>query len=295
MWFQWIAFGRLMRFRARPVARMTLIALLTTLIVACGYWWGMATWRDIERMSANVTMDVFVDDDASDSVLVSNMKLMSTLPGVRHVQFDHGEQVWAMYREHVRLDGDDLAEIVELPHRLRLTMRPIGAIASRMTETEDLVKSMVANDLVRVVWSPTHVEQLRNRREEFRLAVIVGASLIVLLIMVAVVYAFRAEVHHAGIDLSVGAVLGAAPSTTAFPHFLACATAAVVGAAFACLLLALARPPVLDRVFWLGAVTAIEVVVVVLAVMVALIIEGWLLTYAAARKSARHGRADRAS
>lgn len=295
MWFQWMAFGRLLRFRARPVARITLVAFLTALIVASGYWWGMSAWRDIERMSAQVTMDVFIDEGASEVAIASNIEQMSALPGVRRVQLEDGERVWSTYRERLRIGGEELAQVVELPHRIRLTMRPIGVSASRMSETEDLATSIAGSDLVRVVWSPTQIEQLSLRRQEMVVAIAVGASLFFLLLLTSVVYSFRAEVHHAGTDLSVGAVLGAAPSTTAFPHFLVCASAAIVGSGLACLLLACMRPFVLDRVHWLGVVTATEVLYVVLAVMIALIVEGWLLTYAAAHKSARHGKADRAS
>ena len=295
MWFQWTAFGRLLRFRARPVGRITLVAFLTALIVACGFWWGMATWRDIERMRADVTMDVFIDDGASDVAIASNMKQLSALPGVQRAQFDDGERVWATFSERMRIGGDELAQIVELPHRIRLTMRTIGTTASRMSETEALATTIAGSDLIRVVWSPSHIEQLNRRREELTIAVAVGSSLFLLLLMVSIVYSFRAEVHHAGTDLSVGAVLGAAPSTTAFPHFLVCAAAAVVGSALACLLLAVVRPFILDRVSWLSSVMAMEVLYVVLGVMIALIAEGWLLTYAAAHKSARHGKADRAS
>lgn len=295
MWFQWGAFGSLLRLRARPVARMVLISFLTTIIVAVGFWLGMATWLDIQRMGSDVTMDVFVQDGVTDSTLAAHVALIASLPGVSHVQFDDGDRVWALYRERIRVSGDDLAEVVQLPHRIRITMTPRGTTEQRMTETEDLVTKIVGSDLVRVVWAPELIERLTHRREEFWLALIVGASLFLLLLMVSVVYSFRAEVHHAGTDLAVGAVLGAAPSTTAFPHFLLCASTAIVGAGFACLVVVLARPFILERAAWFGTVPTSAVLYVVLAVMAALITEGWLLTYTAARKSARHGKADRAT
>lgn len=295
MWFQWMAYGRLLRFRGRSVIRITLVAFLTTLIVASGYWWGMSVWRDIDRASAQVVMDVFVDEGASEDAIATSMKHLSALPGVRLVQFEDGDRVWASYSERKRIDNEDLSQVVELPHRIRLAMRPIGTSASRMSETEELATAIVGTELVRVVWSPTQIEQLSFRRQELVFAVAVGASLFFLLLLTSIVYSFRAEVHHAGTDLSVGAVLGAAPSTTAFPHFLVCASAAVIGSGIASLLLFTMRPFVIGRIHWLDLVTLSEVLCVVLVVMSALIIEGWLLTYAAAHKSARHGKADRAS
>ena len=177
MWFQWMAFGRLMKFRARAAMRMTLISFLTTIIAACGFSLGTATWLDIERMSDDVTMDVFVQVDASDSTLLAYVATIYSLPGVAHAQFDDGDRVWATFRERMRVEGDDLAEVVHLPHRIRLTMTTMGTTASHMTETEDLVTRIVRNDLVRIAWAPEHVAHLAHRREELRLAILVGSAL----------------------------------------------------------------------------------------------------------------------
>jgi len=272
-----------------------LVALLTALIVAFSYWWGMATYGDIERMSAHVTMDVFVQDDAADSILSSHRAQLSSLPGVRRVQFDNGDKVWSAHLERMRIGGEDLEEIVQIPHRFRLTMRPAGATTSRMIETESLVTSIVGSELVRVAWSPDHVEYLSNRRAELRLTLIVAIVLFVLQLVVSIVYSFRAEVHHAATDLSVGAVLGAAPSITAFPHFLICTLAAISGCVVAAAILLVVRPMVVERVPWMSAVELSELLCAVSAVMLALIVVGWLLTYAAAHKSARHGKADHAT
>jgi len=294
-WFHWMAFKRVLRFRIRPVLRMTMVSFLTTLIVALAFWWTMAAWNDLDRMSRDVVMDVFVQDDVADSTIVSYVKSISSLPGVRNTSFDSGDRVWLSYRNRLRVEGNDLDDVVRLPHRVRMSMTTRGTHASRMTETDHLVTMIVGDDLVRVAWSPSYVAQLGQRRFELQFAVIVGAGLFLLLIMISTVYSFRAEVHHAGADLAVGADLGAAPSITALPHFLVCATAAIAGAALASVVIAVAHSLLLAEIHWLASVPMREVLYVVLVVMVALMVEGWLLTYVAARMSARHGKADRAS
>lgn len=295
IWFQWMAFGRLLKFRTHAAIRMTLIAFLTSLIAAAGYCLAMATWLDVERMSRDVTMDVFVSEQASDSTLATYVSTIYALPGVAYAQMDRGDEVWESYTDRLNIEDDDLGEVVHLPTRIRLSMSSMGTSASRMIETERLVTMILGNDLVHIAWSPTQVNMRAHRREELRMACIIGSVLFLLLVMVSVVYSFRAEVHDAGTDLSIGAVLGAAPSTSAFPHFLVCVLTAVLGAGLVCGLLTIARPHVLPGIPWLSTVSLADCVKVVLVVMTALIVEGWLLTYAAARRKARHGKADRAS
>lgn len=295
MWFHWTAYTRLLKFRLRPALRMVCISLLTSLIAASGVTLGLATYRDVERMSSEVIMDVFVANTVADSTALSYISGIYTLPGVSHIAFDYGTSVWEDYTDRLRIEGDELGDVVDLPHRLRMVMTSEGTSISRMAQTEDLVRRIIGADVVQVAWSPEQIAQLTQRRKEMQTGMVIGSVLFLLLVIVSVVYSFRAEVHDAGTDLSVGATLGAAPSTSAFPHFLLCTTAAVVGALLASAILYVTRPVVLKSVPWLDTVSLFDAVKVVLVVMAALILEGWLLTYAAARKRARHGKADRAA
>jgi cell division protein FtsX len=93
--------------------------------------------------------------------------------------------------------------------------------------------------------------------------------------LLAILYAFRAELHRAEPDLNVGVLLGASSSFVAMPHVLVSTIAGALGLGIAAGILALAWPQMTAHASWLATVQPHEVVVMGSVLAVAGLLVCW--------------------
>lgn len=255
-WFHVAAARSVLGRRRRAVARMVLTSMAATLWCLVGGIWALATWRETQAMASQTIMELFVPDGVSSDATSQIVTTLRAMPAFAAVRVVDAETVAQTFRNDIGLDPG-LAEIMRAPTIIRCAMRPDAVTVSGMTMTSAACRS--AFPLVSgAYWSTEYVYAIERRRSDIVVMGSVAGLLSAIMFILAILYAFRAELHQAESDLKVGVLLGASPSFVAMPHMLVSTVAGTAGLAMATGLLAAAWPQLVLWAPWLASVQAYE-------------------------------------
>ncbi len=262
LWFHVRSAGGLLRRRKGPVVRMVTVAMIGTLWSVVGGSWFLATWRDIDRVAGDVRIDLLVRSEASDSAVREAVEEIRELPSADLVRFVRENEVWREFSNDVGAE-EDLRAVVTMPRFIRIIPNSDAATMSQLTLMTSAILTRYGDVVHNATWPREYVRLLDSRRNDVMILAIIAGALSLIMFMLAVAYAFRAEIHAAGDDLRVGAILGASLWWTAMPHILVSLVAGALGLGLASALVAGAAGPVLERVPWFAAVRPDEVMLIV--------------------------------
>lgn len=253
LWFHAGAAGNLIKRRRGPVMRMVLVAFIGTLWCVAGGVWTLSTLRDIQTETSQVQVDVFLNSETSDRQARAIARGVAAQPSVLRARLVHEEDVWNEFAGLVEVD-DDLRTVVTMPRLVRFSPQQRNVSFKAINLTVGGIEAAYRDHIDEVVWPQAYVQMLDARRRD--LILLGGASGILSLVMflLALVYAFRAEIHVAGGDLRVGALLGATTGWIAMPHLIVSALAGATGLVIAFGAIAGTAEFVVARLPWLAAV-----------------------------------------
>jgi len=285
MWFHVSSMRRLMVRRKGPCIRMMFTAFVGTLWCLVGAAWALGTWRDTERMAADVRMDVMLHAGTSDSVIRSLIHTLRTMPSVAGVEWRTPERMWSEFSHDLRLD-DELRTVVDVPDVVRL--RPSGTALNERSMT--LLASASEDswpDVYKVAWPVDYVRAIDSRRRDVMILGGAAAALSLVLFMTALFHAFRSELHRAEQDMRIGALMGATPSFMAMPHLLIGMVTGCIGLIVAVALISVSWTSILAAMPWMGAVRTEEFALWVGVLAAAGLVTCWWQGVTAARRAGR--------
>jgi cell division protein FtsX len=259
LWFHMRAAGQLLKRRKVQVLRMAAVAMVGTLWCVVGGLWSVATWRDIDRQAAEVRIDLLVRVEATDSAVRVVVRELSELPSVDHVRFVRENEVWREFSGDVGAD-DDLRAVVSMPRLIRLAPKTTAATTGQLLLMTSSVLSQFGDVVYDVAWPRAYVDVLDARRRDLTVLAIIAGALSLVMFVLAASYAFRAEIHTAGGDLKVGALLGASSAWVAMPHLFVSILAGIAGVVLAGTFVAVGARFAVERLPWVRTVEADEVV-----------------------------------
>ncbi|MBU3741640.1 MAG: hypothetical protein FGM24_05070 [Candidatus Kapabacteria bacterium] len=272
-WFHVAAARSVLGRRRRPVARMVLTSMAATLWCLVGGIWALATWRETQTMASQTIMELFVPDGVTPDATSQILTTLRAMPAFASVRVVDAETVAQIFQKDIGID-QGLVDIMRPPTIIRCTMRPDAVTVAGMTMTSTACRSAFPL-LSGAYWSRDYVYAIERRRSDIMVMGSVAGLLSVVMFVLAILYAFRAELHQAESDLKVGVLLGASPSFVAMPHVLVSSAAGTAGLAIAGGLLAAAWPQITARASWLTSVQPHEIVMMAATLAVAGLVVCW--------------------
>lgn len=284
-WFHRSAAATLLSRRKGAVARMVLTSTAASLWCIVGGIWALAMWRETTQMAGRTQLELFLHADADASAVSNVRNTLERMPAIDRVEVVDGDRLWRELQRDLRLEDTGLTDIVRPPTLIRCTPRVDEVRSDRMTLLASTIRD--AHPVVdRAIWPYDYVRVIERRRTDIMVLGSVAGGLSVLLFILAMLYAFRAELHLAGNDLRIGAVLGATPTFIAMPHILVSMTAGLVGLGLACGAIAGAWPWLSGAAPWLALVQPWEIASMAGALgVIGSVISWWQSVATAARAS----------
>lgn len=229
MWFHFQAAGRLMSRRKGPVVRMVVVALVASAWCIAGAMWAFGTWREANDRASAMTIDVVCDDYLSPVGVKNLAATIARKPGVVEATVQSSDAVWKEFATELRIADQDLRGVAELPTLIRVRLSPELVTQHDVERVVAELRQGSQRAVASVTWPRTYVVMV----EELRTTLLVfgGAAgvLSLILFVVGVAYAFKAEVHRAGSDLRVAELLGAPMRWIAAPHIIVGLLAGTLG------------------------------------------------------------------
>lgn len=287
LWFHMQGAGRLLTRRKGPVIRMVFVALVGTVWCLSGAVWGVAVWRDLDRRAQEMSVDVIGPQDSLDVAIRAMAADMRKRPSIAGVRLMSGDVVWREFAREMRLEADDLREVASVPTILRLNLRPNMVSVTSTDRFVRSLKDMYPEATASIVWPRDYVEMLDAGRRDVIVLGGVAGVLSLILFFLSVTYAFRAEIHRAGSDLRVAALLGASVSWIAAPHLIVGLVAGAVGLTLGTGLVLLARPYALEHAAWLHTVHVVEIVSWTAMIVVSGVVLSWWQSASSVRGATR--------
>ena len=289
LWFHLIAARSVLRRQPRAVVRMALTSMVATLWCLVGGIWAVASWRETQAMASETLMELFVPAEAAPDVIPGLLQTLRAMPSIGTVRVIDGDRMLRSFQKDVGIDAT-LTDMLQPPTVVRCTMTPAFVTMRHMTSSSDACKAAFPL-LTGVHWSREYVYAIERRRADILVMGSVAAVLSAIMFLLAILYAFRAELHRAEPDLNVGVLLGASSSFVAMPHVLVSTIAGALGLGIAAGILALAWPQMTAHASWLATVQPHEVVVMgsVLAVAGLLVCWWQSVSTVSRRTRAKHG------
>jgi len=149
------------------------------------------------------------------------------------------------------------------------------------------ISSMYTLDIEKVIWPADYVNMIDARRMDITMFGGAAGILSLFVFLIALQYAFRAELLLAARDLKVMSSLGASPFWSAAPHFMFGLTCGAVGFAFAIGGFLIVRPYLLGGAAWLSTVTLVEILALTAVLSGIGVIFAFIQSLTSARKSYR--------
>lgn len=261
LWFHWRAAMQLLKRRKGPVIRMVAVAMIGALWSVVGGSWFLATWRDIDRQASEVRIDFMVRSEADDAAVREAVQDIGELPAVDHARYVRENEVWREFSDEVGAD-DDLRAVVTLPRFIRVVPLVDACTTNQLTLMTSSLLSRYQEVVHNATWPREYVRVLDARRRDVVVLAIIATALSLVMFVLAVAYAFRAEIHAAGGDLRVGMLLGASRLWTAMPHLLISMIAGAIGVVLSAGIIAAVANVTLEHVPWLARVQAHEVALI---------------------------------
>jgi cell division protein FtsX len=235
-------------------------------------------------------MEMFVPHDAEATVLNDVVRTMRAMPAVASVEVLDGATVLRTFRKDVGIADATLDEVMHPPTLVRSVMRPAFVSSRQMAAIAEA--SAAAFPMVgSAYWSQPYVQAVERRRADILVMGSVALALSAVMFVLAIFYAFRAELHEADRDLQVGVLLGATSSFIATPHILVSSLAGFVGLVLAAATLAGSWTPLLSLAPWLSAVQPLEVGMVAGVLAVTGLLLCWWQSVVTVARRARLARA----
>ncbi|MCX6140090.1 MAG: hypothetical protein NTX15_04550 [Candidatus Kapabacteria bacterium] len=259
LWFHVQGAGRLLARRRGPVLRMMVVAAVGTIWCLAGATLGVSVWRDLDRRAQEMTIDVIGPNDSTNQAINAMAMDMRRRPSVASVTLMNGEAVWREFSHDMHLESDDLRDVAAVPTILRIHLRPVLVSMSSTDRFVRSLREMYPEATSDVVWPKPYVEMIDASRRSVLVFGIVAGLLSLVLFLIAAAYAFRAEIHRAGSDLNVAALLGASVSWIAAPHLLVSLVAGAVGLLIGVGVVLVARPYAYVYASWLEHVSVGEI------------------------------------
>ena len=273
LWFHLLAARSVLRRQPRAVVRMTLTSMVATLWCLVGGIWAVASWRETQAMASETLMELYVPSDAGSDVVSGLVQTLRAMPSIGSVRVIDGDRILRTFQKDVGIDAT-LTDMLQPPTVVQCTMDPAFVTMQHMTSTSDACKAAFPL-LTGVHWSQEYVYAIERRRADILVMGSVAAALSAIMFLLAILYAFRAELHRAEPDLNVGVLLGASSSFVAMPHVLVSSVAGALGLGLAAGVLALAWSQMTVHASWLSAVRPHEVIIMGAFLAVAGLIVCW--------------------
>ena len=287
MWFHIQGAGRLLTRRKGPVTRMILVALVGTVWCLAGGALGLSVWRDIDRRAGEMIVDVVMQHHTTDAEIRSIVADLRRRPSVARADYLSSEQVWKNFSQELKLESDDLREVAAVPRIIRLRLQSRIVSVSKTVVFIRSVQDTYPESIDRIVWPRAFAEMIDSSRRDVIGFGGVAGTLSLILFLLAVAYAFRAEIHRAGADLSVAALLGATPGWIAAPHIIVGGVCGLVGLVFGVTLVVIAREIGSASAPWISSVSAVEILVGALLIAMLGLLMTWWQSIISVRRIAR--------
>ncbi len=204
-----------------PGTSMSALLSLTLLFLLFNIFWVAARTSDqlLVDIVSNVTMEVFLPEEVSDSAVVQLADTLQNLPGVvsaSYISKDLARQ------ELSNLVGVDLLvgydSLNPLPRSFVMTFEPKAITLAQLTSTENEVKRLAAG--VTVQYSRDWLESAEGIRKLIRQIGLVLGILIVLAVVVSSANNIRLMSRVRGVAFRQMLLLGADPLLIAWPYML---------------------------------------------------------------------------
>ncbi len=288
LWFHTTAAGRLLARRKGPVVRMVLVALIGTLWCMVGGVWTIATYRTIERQAESIQVDVFLRPSATDREARVLNRTISALSAVDRSRLVREQEVWREFSGDVDVD-EDLRAVVTMPRLIRFWPKARHASVAELDALAASIEKAYGDRVDQVVWPRQLATVVESRRSDLVVLGTVAGALSVVMFLLALVYAFRAEIHVAGGDLRVGTLIGARAGWIAMPHLLVSSISGLLGLLLALALVAVGAQYATSYVPWVGVVHVNELGTIAGVLAVLGFSVCWWQSLAAGRAAIRKG------
>lgn len=278
-----------MKRRKWPVLRMVLVAFTGSVWCIAGASWILAVWREVDAQAENVRVEIFLHSDASDSTATNFTHTVRQIPGVVSARLVAGDELWNMFAREVGAENE-LREVVALPSIVRLTLKSDFVRTPSLSLLTSAIERQYPELVREVVWPREFVAMLDSRRSDLTILGLSAAVLSIIMFSIALMYAFLAEIHQAGGDLELGALLGANRAALATPHFVVGVIAGFLGlaSAFVFGLVVLMNGTLLLP--WLRYVGSTDVALIAATLLVPGLAIAWSLSINAVRRAEVKGR-----
>lgn len=288
LWFHLLAARSVIRRQRRAVLRMTLTSMAATLWCLVGGAWALASWRETEVMASQTIMELFVPAASEAEIISDLLRTLRQMPSIATVHTIDGASALRSFQQDVGIDSA-LTDMLTPPTVVRCTMRPSAVTTLHMSAVARAC-GYAFPSLAGVHWSREYVRAVERRRSDILAMGSVAGILSAVMFLLAILYAFRAELHAAEPDLRVGVLLGATSSFVATPHILVGGVAGALGLAAAGGVLAVAWPTLTQWAPWLTAVQTREITLMAAVLAVAGILVCWWQSISTVARRARAKR-----
>lgn len=229
MWFHLQAAGRLISRRKGPVVRMVVVALVASTWCVAGAMWALGTWRDANDRAAAMSIDVVCSGDSTGLTPQMLARRVAQTPGVVEAAVQSSESVWKEFARDLKITDENLRTVADLPPMIRVRITPELVTQRDVERVSEALRQISKRSVASIAWPREYVAMVEENRQT--LIVFGGAAGVVSLILfvVGIAYAFKAEVHRAGADLRVAELLGAPMPWIAAPHTIVGLLAGALG------------------------------------------------------------------
>lgn len=251
-----------------------------------GVVWVLGMMRETDALTQNVQLRVALRSGTGTDTVQTIRRALAQMPAVQGVSFKSGRTAAHDFFRSIDVRDPSLEEIISVPDVVIVTPQRDYCTMPRMAMLERTITSTFP-EVERVVWPSDLVLSIERRTTDLVLLGSVCGILSIFLFVLALSYAFRAEIHAADSDLAVGWIMGARSWFIAAPHIVVGITATIVGAGVAALSCTAAWQSALAALPWLVRVRPDEVGITVTAcAAIGCTISVWQ-SVAAARQAAK--------
>lgn len=287
MWFHLQAAGRLISRRTGPVVRMVAVALVASTWCVAGAMWALGTWRDANDRASAMSIDVVCSGDSTGLTPQMLARRIAQTPGVVEAVVQSSESVWKEFARDLKITDENLRTVADLPPMIRVRIA-LELVTQRDVErVSEALRQISKRSVASIAWPREYVAMVEENRQT--LFVFGGAAGVVSLILfvVGIAYAFKAEVHRAGADLRVAELLGAPMPWIAAPHTIVGLLAGALGVVVSAGVVVTMHANAQRLAPWVARVTVQEVLIATAAFAAVGALVSWGQSLLAVREAMR--------
>jgi len=233
---------------------------------------------------------------ASDSVTLATLKAIRRIDAVQQAYIVDEEAVWEEFATDLGLADDAAKSLAALPSIIRVSLRYDRTTKLGAEGFEFHLLNLPLADFVDAVAIPdATLVRLDERRYHLIIISLLAGILTLAVVLTAIGYAMRAELHRAADDFPVVSLLGASPWQAVRPHLFLGMFCGAIGLAAAAGVLVGTYRSALVVWPWLETVRVAEIVVAFGGLVVLGIIVTILQGLTTVRASIAVRKADRAA